>query len=415
MPARTFYPRFAARRLAEALADSPAVLIHGPRQSGKTTLARMAGKRAGYAYFTFDDPTTLGAAVSDPVGFVAGLPRRAILDEVQHVPGLFRILKATIDRERSPGRFMLTGSTNVLLLPRLSDSLAGRMAVLRLHPLAQCELGRRSSDFLNRLFGGGFPVKRWPRRGAGLAERIAAGGFPAALALVAGRRRAAWYASYIETLVQRDVRELARIGALDVIPRLLALAASQTARLLNVSELAGPFQLSRPTIRDYATLLSRVFLLEELPPWHSNRLSRLVKTPKLHMTDTGPACALLEADADALASDRALLGQLLETFVLQELRRLASWHEDRLTFFHFRDRDGTEVDIVIERGARAVAGVEVKAGATVATADFRGLRKLKEAAGARFAGGVVLYDGDTSASFGNDLYAVPVRALWEAA
>ena len=333
---------------------------------------------------------------------------------MQHVPELFRSLKAAIDRERVPGRFILTGSTNVLLLPRLADSLAGRLAVLRLHPLAQCELARRRSDFLDRLFGGGFPVKRWRRPGAGLAERIARGGFPAALALPAGRRRAAWYASYIETLVQRDVRDLARIGALDAMPRLLALAASQTARLLNVAELAGPFQLSRPTIRDYVTLLARVFLLEELPPWHSNRLSRLVKTPKLHMADTGLACALLEAGADSIEADRALLGQLLETFAFQELRRLASWHEDRISLFHFRDRDGTEVDIVLERGARGLAGVEVKAAATVSAADFRGLRKLKEAAGARFAGGVVLYDGDMSVGFGDSLYAVPVRALWEA-
>ncbi len=414
MPARSLYPRFAAPRLAEALADFPAVLIHGPRQAGKTTLARMAGRRPRYAYFTFDDPTTLEAAASDPVGFVARLPRRVILDEVQHVPELFGSLKAAIDRDRVPGRFILTGSTNVLLLPRLADSLAGRMAVLRLHPLAQCELARRRSDFLDRLFDGGFPVKRCTRSDPPLAARIAAGGFPAALALPAGRRRAAWYTSYTETLVQRDVRELARIGALDAMSRLLALAASQTARLLNISELAAPFQLSRPTIRDYVTLLTRVFLLEELPPWHTNRLSRLVKTPKLHLVDTGVVSALLDAGAQTIESDRALLGQLLETFVVQELKRLASWHEERFSFFHYRDRDMSEVDIVIERGARAVAGVEVKAAATVTASDFRGLRKLKEAAGSRFRGGVVLHDGDTSAGFGDSMYAVPVSALWEA-
>jgi uncharacterized protein len=213
--------------------------------------------------------------------------------------------------------------------------------------------------------------------------------------------------------VQRDVRDLARIGSLNALPRLLALAAGQTARLVNISDLASPFQLSRPTIRDYVTLLARIFILEELPPWHSNRLSRLIKTPKLHLGDTGVACALLGLDADALWQDRALLGQVLETFVFQELRRLASWHDDEIRFHHYRDKDGAEVDIVLERGAGQVAGVEIKASATVTAADFRGLRKLKEAAGKRFAAGLVLYDGEMSVGFGDKFYAVPIRALWE--
>ena len=414
MPDPALYPRFAERRLTEALADSPAVLIHGPRQSGKTTLAQIVGKRAGYTYVTFDDEVPREVAVADPVGFVADLPRRVILDEVQHVPHLFSALKVAIDRERIPGRFMLTGSANVLLLPKLADSLAGRMAILRLHPLAQCELARRAPDFVDRLFGRGFKVERWERLAGELTERILAGGYPAALPLPPGRRRARWYEDYLDALIQRDVRELARIASLDALPRLLALAAGQTARLLNVADLAAPFQLSRPTIRDYVTLLTRVFLLEQLPPWHTNRLSRLVKTPKLHLGDTGLACALLAADAATLKADRELLGQLLETFAFQELKRQASWHDDPLSFFHFRDRDGFEVDVVIERGAQSVAGVEVKAAATVTAADFRGLRKLKEAAGKRFACGVVLYDGEMSAGFGDAMYAVPIRALWEA-
>ncbi len=415
MPEQDLYPRFAEQRLTEALSDSPAVLIHGPRQCGKTTLAQMVGRREGYTYLTFDDGVARAAATSDPAGFVADLPHRVILDEVQHVPGLFVALKAAIDRERAPGRFILTGSANVLLLPKLSDSLAGRMAILRLHPLAQSELARQAPGFLDRLFNAGFKIRRHERLGRELAERVAVGGFPAALRLPAGRRRARWYEAYLDTIVQRDVRELARIGSLDALPRLLALAASQTARLLNVSDLAAPFQVSRPTIRDYVTLLARVFLLEELPPWHSNRLNRLVKTPKLHLGDTGLACALLGADADALKMDRALLGQLLETFVFQELRRQASWYEESLSLYHFRDRDGFEVDVVIERGARAVAGVEVKAAATVTASDFRGLRKLKAAAGKRFTHGVVLYDGELAASFGDGLFAVPLRALWETA
>lgn len=414
MAERGFYPRLAADRLTMALEDSPAVLIHGPRQSGKTTLAQRVGARAGYAYFSFDDAAVRSVATADPVGFVADLPPRVILDEVQHVPHLFVTLKAAIDRDRRPGRFLLTGSANVLLLPKLSDSLAGRMAIVRLHPLAQCELAGTQPRFLERLFGAGFKMRPFERLGPALIERIVAGGYPAALKLPGGRRRARWYEAYIETIVQRDVRELARIASLDVVPRLLAAAAAQTARLANVSDLAAPFQVSRPTIRDYLTLLARVFLLEELPPWHTNRLSRLVKTPKLHLGDTGLACALLGADAKALKADRALLGQLLETFAYQELKRQASWHEHPLAFHHLRDRDGYEVDIVIERGANAVAGVEVKAAATVTAADFRGLRRLKDAAGRRFAGGVVLYDGTMSVRFGEGLFALPIRALWEA-
>ena len=408
-----FYARFAETGLIEALEDSPVVLVYGPRQCGKTTLARLVGEGRGYAYVTFDDDVALDAATSDPTGFVQGLPALVILDEVQRVPRLFTALKAEVDRRRTPGRFLLTGSANVLLVPRLSDSLAGRMEILRLFPLAQTELERRKSTFLDSLFEGAFKTRRTERLVSQLAERIVAGGYPAALAR-SGRRQANWYRDYLGAIVQRDVRDLTRISALDSLPRLMAVAAGQTARLLNVSDLAGPFSVSRPTIRDYVTLLQRVFLLEELPPWHSNRLSRLVKTPKLHMGDTGLACSLLGVDAAALYADRALLGQLLETFVFLELRRQASWYADPLSFFHYRDKDGVEVDLVIERGPRSVVGVEVKASATVTAADFRGLRKLKDATGRRFAGGVVLYDGETTASFGDGLFAVPVRALWEA-
>jgi hypothetical protein len=407
------HPRFAEQRLVEALADTPVVLIHGARQSGKTTLAQKVGESRRYAYFSFDDSVVLAAAQADPVGFVADLTERTILDEVQRVPELFSALKVAVDRRRTPGRFILTGSANVLLVPKLADSLAGRMEILRLHPLAQCELAGRMPRFLDALFGGEFKVRRSERLGPELAERIVAGGYPAALQRSQPHRRAAWYRHYIETLVQRDVRDLARISALDALPRLLALAAGQTARLINASELASPFQLSRPTIRDYVTLLERVFLLDLLPPWHTNRLSRLIKTPKLHVGDTGVACSLLGLEASALREDRSILGQLLETFVFQELRRQASWHGTTVAFHHFRDKDGAEVDMVLERGAREVAGIEVKAAATVTAADFRGLRKLAAAAEERFVAGVVLYDGEATAGFGDALYAVPIRRLWE--
>lgn len=413
MDAASIHLRFAESRLLEELSDTPVVVIHGPRQCGKTTLARIVGEAHGYTYLSFDDTVTLEAAEADPVGFVADLPDRVVLDEVQRLPSLFVPLKMAVDRQRIPGRFLLTGSANVLLVPTLADSLVGRMGILRLHPLAQCELAGRLPRFLDSLFAGSFETRTYERLGSELAERIVAGGYPAALARSSARRRAAWYNDYVEALVQRDVQDLARIRSLSALPRLLALAAGQTARLINVSDLASPFQLSRQTISDYLTLLARVFLIDEVPPWHTNRLSRLIKTPKLHMGDTGVACALLGLDAGTLGRDREVLGQLLETFIFQELRRQASWYGSEIRFHHFRDRKGHEVDLVLERGARQLAGVEVKASATLTSADFRGLRKLKEGAGERFVCGVLLYDGEVSVGFGDGLYAVPIRALWE--
>ncbi len=408
------HPRFAAPRLLEALEDSPVVLVHGPRQCGKTTLARLVGEQCGHVYMTFDDDVVLAAAAKDPVGFVTGLPDRVVLDEVQRVPQIFTTIKAVVDRNRWPGRFLLTGSTNIMLLPQLADSLAGRLAIQNLYPLSQAELVGSEPTFLAQAFAGEFAMAAFDRMGEELPVMLAAGGFPAALARRVPARRAAWYRDYVESIVQRDLRQLGRIAALDALPRLLQVAVSQTARLLNVNELAAPFQVSRPTIRDYLTLLERVFLLAELPPWHSNRLSRLIKTPKLHIVDTGLACALLGMRADDLRADRDTMGRLLETFVFQELRCQASWSEEEHRFSHFRDKDGAEVDIVVERG-RAVVGVEVKVGATVTSSDFNGLRKLAAANGERFAAGVVLHDGEMCVSFGERLFAVPLRGLWLAA
>ena len=414
-------PRLCAPALRTALTDTPVVLIHGPRQCGKTTLAQQVGRELGYAYVSFDDDARRAAALADPVGFVADLPDKVILDEVQRVPWLFTSIKASVDKNRRPGRFMLTGSSNVLLLPKLADSLAGRMEILRLHPFAQLEmqppeLGQgqaTASTFMQQLQAGQFsPSPAHERRlGQALADMVAAGGYPAALSRPSAARRRVWYRDYIHTLVQRDVRELARIQSLDALPRLLTLAAGQTARLINVMDLAAPFQLSRLTVRDYVNLLAQVFLLEELPPWFSNRLSRLIKTPKLHLTDTGVACALLGLDGAALWANRAALGQLLETFVLQELRRLESASDMPSQFYHLRDKDGVEVNIVMLHGNGKLSGIEVKASSTVGVHDFKGLKKLQASEPDRFHCGVLVYDGDACLRFGEGLYAVPLSRL----
>lgn len=389
------------------------VLLHGARQSGKSTLARQFGDRRGYTALSFDDASVLALARTDPLGFVAELPDRVILDEVQRVPELFLALKLAVDRARTPGRFLLTGSANVLLMPTLADSLAGRMALVRLFPLAQCELARTAPTFLTQLRAGRFSVSTASgRQGRTLAARIARGGFPPALALPTAARAARWQRDYVETIVQRDLRTMARIGSLDAVPRLLQAIAGQTARALNITELASPFGLSRPTIRDYVSLLERLFLVDELPAWHTNKLSRVVKTPKLHIADTGLGCALLGLSPDALWDDREAYGQMLETFVYLELRRQATAMADRVAFSHFRDRNGAEVDIVLEHDSGRVSGVEVKASSTVRAADFAGLRVLKAVAGARFGCGVVAYDGEATIGFGDGLFAVPLARLW---
>ncbi|MCK5690036.1 ATP-binding protein [Myxococcota bacterium] len=408
-----FIRRFAEERLLEALDDSPVVLIHGPRQAGKTTLAQMVGKTINATYISFDDPALAQAAKSDPLGFVSDLPNPSILDEVQRVPEIFSAIKLVVDRDRVPGRFILTGSSNILLLPKLSDSLAGRMDIQRLHPFSQSELRGTPSDFIDKLFKPTYKIETRPRLANELVKRVFAGGYPSALIRKKEHRRQAWYNDYIQTIIQRDMGQIAEINQLEALPQLLKMAASHTSQLINISDLAAPFQLSRPTIRNYMTLLSNVFLLEELPPWHSNRLKRLIKTPKLHMGDSGLLVAIQGMTEDGLREDRKFFGQALETFIFQELRRQASWQEYPIDFYHYRDKDKAEVDIVLQQGEQRIAGIEVKASATITNSDFRGLRKLQASAGKYFKTGAVLYDGEATVPFGKGLWAIPIRRLWE--
>ncbi|MXW14619.1 MAG: ATP-binding protein [Rhodothermaceae bacterium] len=414
MLGRVLIPRNLQSLLVEKTGYSPVCLIHGPRQCGKTTLAQSVGEPLGYSYFTFDDPDTRVAAQSDPMGFVGELPERAILDEIQLAPELFRVIKLSVDRHRVPGRFILTGSTNMLFVPDLANALTGRMEIIRIHPLSQHEIEpSQSLPFLERLFAGNFQTRRVERLSNNLADRIVAGGYPEALKCPSNQSRYSWYRSYANSLIQRDILDLSKIQSSDTIPRLLTTVANLSGQLFNLATIASQFEMSRNTVRDYLILLERQFLIERLPPWFSNRMKRMVKKPKIHISDTGLACTLLRMEPDSLLKNRDMLGQLLESFVLQELRRQASYSGQPYEFYHYRDRDGFEVDLVIELGAFELAGVEVKASATVAGSDFKGLRKIKTAEDDRFKFGALLYDGEICASFGDGMYAVPIRMLWE--
>ncbi|MFC4701158.1 ATP-binding protein [Glaciecola siphonariae] len=406
--------RFVENNLLEALNDTPVVLIHGSRQCGKTTLAQLVGNKLGYYYLTFDDANQLNAAKIDPVGFIDNLPEKVIIDEVQRAPEIFTSIKASVDKNRKPGRFILTGSSNVLLLPRLSDSLAGRIEVIHLRALSQAEIiGEQSSVMLNifsRTLNQNIKTTGYTKLGKKLNTLITSGGYPSALNRTSENRKMAWYRDFINTLIQRDIKDIANIQNVSILPKLLQLCASQTARLFNVSDLAAPFSLSRPTIKEYITLLEQIFLVEQIQPWHTNRLSRLIKTPKLHLSDTGLACSLLNVKNDDLEKDRNLIGQLLETYVYQELRKYASWQDGNVDIYHFRNKDKVEVDFVIQDG-RYITGVEVKASATIQLSDFKGLIKLRDALDDNFANGVVFYDGEAILSFGDRLFAIPYAAF----
>ena len=345
---------------------------------------------------------------------MANLADKTILDEVQKVPELFSSIKMVVDNDRQPGRFILTGSANVLQMPRLSDSLAGRMGILRLYPLSQAELHGSETRFLESLFSGNLNSKKQesrPRLGVELANIVARGGYPEAIARTSDASRTRWHRDYIDTIIQRDIKYLARLEAVDSLYKLLELASNHTAQLTNISNLAEVFQLSRPTIGSYVKLLEQLFLLERLPAWYHKASKRLVKTPKLHIADTGLACSMLGLNKTRLFRDKRIFARMLETFVYQELRKYACWHQYPVKFSHFRDKDMVEVDIVLESETR-VAGIEVKAGATIDRKDLNGLKKLRDATAEKFAVGVILYDGETTLSMGPKLYAVPISRLW---
>jgi uncharacterized protein len=410
------------RRLLEtsldaALADTPAAFVAGARQTGKSTLVQGLAKRdRSWTYRTFDDLATLASAHSDPQGFVEALGDRAVLDEVQRAPGILLPLKLAIDQDRRPGRFVLTGSANVLALPRAAESLAGRMEVLTLWPLTQAELEGAQPGFIDACFDDkpstlpASPVDR-----DALVRRLVRGGYPEAVSRAGDPARRRWFDAYLATLLQRDLRDLAAVEQVVAVPRILEAAAARTGGPLNVADLGRSLGLNQMTLRRYLVLLEALFLIFRLPPWFENLGKRLAKTPKLYLNDAGLLAHLLGLDPAGLASRPLDLCQLLESFVVAELLRLAPHSSNQPRLHHLRTSDGIEVDVVLEARRHQLVGVEVKAASTVSAADFRGLRFLKDAVGERLRCGVVLYTGRETLPFGPRLWAVPVSALWSTA
>jgi predicted AAA+ superfamily ATPase len=404
------FSREIKRNLELALEEEPVVFLRGPRQSGKTTLARSL--EDGRLYRTLDDLVTLGAAKNDPHAFVASLPERVIIDEVQRVPELLLAIKREVDEKRIAGRFLITGSAEIRVSGAVAESLAGRMRVLDLLPLGLSEMAGGAGDWLEDLWEGKWTQKSvtpWPK--SELLRAMARGGFPEAVNRKSSDAGQRWLRGYVDAMIERDMTELARIADVTDMRRLLLLIASRTATVANYSDFSRVLGVPLTTLRRYLALVQAVFFTMELPAWAGNTTARLVKQPKIHLCDTGIAVVMAGLDERSLPSHANLAGQIFETYVVTEIRKAVAWMEKDFRLSHFRSHAGREVDLVMEANDGSLCGFEMKLGGTVRAEDFQGLRHLQETVGAKFRHGYVIHSGEDVVSFTPQLHALPIAAL----
>ncbi|GMV99386.1 MAG: hypothetical protein AMXMBFR84_05250 [Candidatus Hydrogenedentota bacterium] len=374
----------------------------------------VATNNAPFQYATLDDAAIYGAAVDDPQGFIRGFDGPVVIDEVQRVPDLFRAIKLAVDRDRQPGRYILTGSANVFMLPTASESLAGRMEIQTLWPFSQGELLGVRDEFVDRVFAGALPGMAGPALGRhALADILARGGYPEACTRSDAGRRGRWFANYVSSILQRDIRDIAGIDHLSVMPRLLSILAARSSTLLNYAELARSVGLPQTTLKRYCTLLETTFLLHFIPAWTENVGKRLTRSPKVCLCDTGLACHLMGIDAERMTADPTVLGKLLESFTALELMKQISWSKTRATLYHYRTAAGQEIDFLMETPDGSVACVEVKASETISKEDFRHLIGLRDQLKGRFRQGILLHAGSETVSFGDRMWAMPIASLWQ--
>lgn len=404
------YPRFIESSIRAALKDTRVVAVAGPRQSGKSTLVRaIAG--AGATYLSLDEGINLRAAADDPTGFIRRTRGLTVIDEIQRVPELLLAIKLAVDEDPAPGRFLITGSADIRTLASVQDSLAGRIEVIELLPLAQDEIARRPSRFLAEVFAGRVP--EGPVLGPGdLPKIIAAGGFPEALARTNRARRRNWFDAYARALIEQDVADIAQLDRRRDLPRLVELLARHCSEMVNLAQLGAQLSMDGKTVDRHIGVLEQMFLVRRVRPWFRNELKRLAKMPKLHFLDAGLAAAMRRLDPETLGPDRVSLGPLTETFVYAELAKQGGRSGEGISIHHYRDHDGGEIDFILENWNRDIVAIEVKAGATVRPEAFAPMRKLAAVLGDKFAGGIVLYDGRQRVQYAEKLWAVPIASLW---
>ena len=400
------------------MTTEPVVILQGPRTVGKSTLLGAVAADRGSEVIDLDDLPTRDAVRADPNLFVGG-DAPVLIDEFQHVPELLDAIKAELNRDSRPGRFVITGSTRYATLPAAAQALTGRAHRVEVRPLSQGEIGEVREDFAETLLGDPAslvgPSLATVDRG-GYIHRIVTGGFPLALRRAGAAERARWFDDYVELVVERDVLELSKVRQRRQLPRLLRQLASQTAQVLNIAEAASAIGMDKSTGENYTKLLETVFLVQQLPAWGTTLGSRVGAAPKIHMVDSGLAARLLRLTegklATASASALTELGHLLETFVVGETCKQLDWLDAPVARGHWRTHDGDEVDLVVERDDGRVAAIEIKAGSRVSESDLRGLLKLRRRLGSQFLGGIVMYAGARSYSYGNSIHVVPVERLW---
>jgi predicted AAA+ superfamily ATPase len=410
----SYTPRHLQSSLEMALNDTPVVCLLGPRQCGKSTLARH--QAPDRVFISLDDAQYLDLARRDPMGLVRELPAFVTIDEIQRAPELILAIKHSVDLDRRPGRFLLTGSANLLQLPHLADSLAGRMECLNLQPFSAAEIELAPGRFLEKWMGSQLSPEivgsHLPPQPSRLPQRLVAGGYPEALTRPPERARQ-WLRQYLRSIIERDIHDVGQVKDGNDLARLIELLAHRTGSLLNVTQLANALGHTRATIERHLAMLEKLFLIRSLPAWHQNAGKRLIKSPKIHLCDSGVAATLSDLHADRWIPERERFGHLLESFIVQQLVSQAGATQSDLRFWHYRDRDQLEVDCVMTRG-RKVWGVEVKAARSVTASDTKGLRRLAEISGSDFQGGIVFYDGESILPIANGRHlAVPISKLWE--
>lgn len=406
----TIFRRLLEPRILEAMADTPVVLIAGPRQSGKTTLATHMD-REKTTYINLDNELTLLAAREDPVGFIRTI-NCAIIDEIQRAPQLLLAIKMAVDQDRQPGRFLLTGSANLMTLPTVADSLAGRMETLTLLPLSQSEIHGETTNWVDAVFEGHFPQLRTVLVGSDLITAVTKGGYPEPLTRPTHHRRMAWVSQYIDALIQRDIKDIAEISHLSLLPSFLEMLGHVSGNLCNYSKLGSQIGLDSKTTQRYVDIFEQMYLVKRLEVWSKNRLSRIVKMPKIYFLDSGLLAALIDFFPKTFFDDRHRFGNLLETFVYGELRKHIAVAQGTYRLYYYRDHDQNEVDFIIEERGGTIIAVEVKAAATIQKSDLRGIERLKSLAGPACRKGIILYDGVETLPLGNDIWAVPFSTLW---